>query len=350
MMPSDVPAAHVIRLRVRENRLSDPSKVTEQDYHAFMARDTMSWVCEVDGLITGFVMVDMEKRNLWALFVAPEHEGKGIGRRLHDAMCSAYFARKDLLRLSTGPASRAERFYRRAGYTDRGLASNGKELILELTQPDQMPARPQHLPAASFFERPSPTAERPLVVMMSACLGGIGCGVDGSTNGDHTSLRSWLIRPEVRLVKFCPEDFSFGTPRMTPDSHGGNGFDVLDGKARSLAEDGTDWTEGMVKAAYEMRDRALREQVELAILMDISGACGSTVTYLGSRFAENKVYQKGPGVAAASLIRAGIPVISQRDDRSLRMLRDLIEGTTVLQDERDHWEKEWYQGYFAQQQ
>jgi hypothetical protein len=37
------------------------------------------------------------------------------------------------------------------------------------------------------------------------------------------------------MVNFRPEDFSFGTPRMTPNSHGGNGFDVLDGKARSLA-------------------------------------------------------------------------------------------------------------------
>lgn len=207
--------------------------------------------------------------------------------------------------------------------------------------------RPQHLPDPAFFQRPRPTAKQPLVVMMSACLGGIHCGVDGSTNGDHAPLRSWLLRPEVRLVTFCPEDFSFGTPRMTPDSHGGNGFDVLDGKARSLAEDGTDWTEGMVKAAYEMRDRALHERVDVAILMDMSGACGSTVTYLGSRFAADKVYQQGPGVAAAALIRAGIPVISQRDDRSLRLLRDLLDGTHTITDERDHWEKEWYQSYFA---
>lgn len=208
--------------------------------------------------------------------------------------------------------------------------------------------RPAHLPTASFFiDRARPSPEKPLVVLLSACLGGVGCGVDGSTNGDHASLRSWLVRPEVRLLKFCPEDFSFGTPRMTPDSHDGNGFDVLDGRARSLAEDGTDWTEGMVRGAYAMRDLALREKVELAILMDISGACGSTVTYLGSRFSENKRYQQGPGVAAAALIRAGIPVISQRDDRSLRMLRDLLDGTHTLTNERDHWEKEWYQGYFT---
>ena len=97
-----------------------------------------------------------------------------------------------------------------------------------------------------------------------------------------------------------------------------------------------------------MRDLALREGVELAILMDVSGACGSSVTYAGSRFTETPRYQQGPGVAAAALIRAGIPVISQRDDRSLRMLRDLLDGTRTLADERDHWEKEWYQEYFAQ--
>lgn len=185
-------------------------------------------------------------------------------------------------------------------------------------------------------------------MMMSACLGGVHCGVDGSTNGDHTNLRRWLLRPEVRIVKFCPEDFSFGTPRMTPDNHGGNGFDVLDGKARSLAEDGTDWTEGIVKAAHAMRDLAVKENVALAVLMDISGACGSTVTYSGSRFAENKLYQNGPGVAAAALMRAGIPVISQRDDRSLALLRDLLDGTRAADPSSlDHWEKEWYQGYFS---
>ena len=166
--------------------------------------------------------------------------------------------------------------------------------------------------------------------------------------GTTPLLRAWLVRPEVRLVKFCPEQFSFGTPRMTPDSHGGNGFDVLDGKARSLAEDCTDWTEGMIKGAEAMRDLALREGVDLAILMDMSGACGSTVSYSGSRFAENKTYQAGPGVAAAALIRANIPVISQRDDRSLGLLRQLLDGTpTAHSAALDHWEKEWYQGYFG---
>ncbi len=105
----------------------------------------------------------------------------------------------------------------------------------------------------------------------------------------------------------------------------------------------------MVKAAYEMRDRALREKVDVAVLMDISGACGSSVTYLGSRFSPDKRCQRDPGVAGAAMIRAGISVIFQRDDRSLRLLHDLLDASNLLSDELDHWEKDWYQSYFLNQ-
>ena len=131
----DVPAMHAIRLRVRENRLSDPSVVQEHHYHQFMARDTKSWVCQVDGALAGFVMADVEQHNLWALFIAPERERRGIGRALHEVMSVWYFTRADRLRLTTSPRTRAERFYRRAGYTAVGEASNG-ELIFELRRAD----------------------------------------------------------------------------------------------------------------------------------------------------------------------------------------------------------------------
>ena len=134
MLPSDVPFAHAIRLRVRENRLSDPSVVTEQDYHDFMARDTMSWVHQLDGAITGFVMVDVEKQNLWALFVAPEHEGTGIGRALNEVMLVRYFQRCDRLRLSTDPDTRAAEFYRKAGYIETGETANGREIIFAISR------------------------------------------------------------------------------------------------------------------------------------------------------------------------------------------------------------------------
>lgn len=122
---------HAIRLRVRENRLSDPSVITEKHYHEFMARDTASWVVEEDGVVTGFAMVDVEKQNLWALFVAPEHEFKGVGLSLHETMIAWYFTRADVLRLHTAPDTRAEAFYRKAGYLGVGSTAGG-ELVFEL--------------------------------------------------------------------------------------------------------------------------------------------------------------------------------------------------------------------------
>ena len=140
---SDIPAMHAIRLRVRENQLSDPSVVTEKDYQEFMGRDTMSWVMETEGEIIGFVMVDVEKQNLWALFVAPEQEGRGVGRALHDVMIAWYSGRADLLRLSTAPNTRAGSFYRGAGYSAIGSTATG-ELIFEL-RTGRTPDRSDHV-------------------------------------------------------------------------------------------------------------------------------------------------------------------------------------------------------------
>ena len=61
----------------------------------------------------------------------------------------------------------------------------------------------------------------------------------------------------------------------------------------------------MIKAADKMLEIAQKEAIELAILMDISAACGSQVIYDGNRLSENKVYQIGAGVSAAQLIRNG---------------------------------------------
>lgn len=193
----------------------------------------------------------------------------------------------------------------------------------------------------------TPTKENPLRILMSACLTGITCGYDGTANGEYPSALKLLAYDTVHIVKFCPEDYSFGSPREMCDIHGGTGFDVLDGKAKVLTESGLDWTEGMVKASEKMLEIAQNEQVELAVLMDISAACGSQVIYNGNRFAENKVYQIGAGVSAAQLIRHGINVISQRDYASLEILYAKVDPLhTIDQNKKDHHEIDWYKSYF----
>lgn len=182
---------------------------------------------------------------------------------------------------------------------------------------------------------------------MSACLAGITCGYDGTANGEYPSALKLLGYDNVRIVKFCPEDFSFGSPREMCDIHGGTGFDVLDGKARVLTESGKDWSEGMIKASERMLEIARQEDIELAVMMDISAACGSQVIYDGNRFAENKVYQIGAGVSAAQLMRHGFQVISQRDFASLEILYAKIDPSHVIDtSKKDHHEIEWYREYF----
>lgn len=138
-----------------------------------------------------------------------------------------------------------------------------------------------------------PTKENPLRILMSACLAGFTCGYDGTANGEYPSTLKLLKYDTVKIIKFCPEEFSFGTPREMCDIHGGTGFDVLNGKAKVLTETGKDRTEGMITASEKMLEVAKKEGIELAVMMDISAACGSQVIYSGNRFAENKVYQIG---------------------------------------------------------
>ena len=98
-----------------------------------------------------------------------------------------------------------------------------------------------------------PTKENPLRILMSACLSGITCGYDSTANGEYPTALKILNYDTVKVIKFCPEDFSYGTPREMCDIHGGTGYDVLEGKAKVLTESGKDWTEGMIKASEKDR-------------------------------------------------------------------------------------------------
>lgn len=193
----------------------------------------------------------------------------------------------------------------------------------------------------------TPTKEQPLKILMSACLTGITCGYDGTANGEYPSALKLLKHDTVKIITFCPEEFSFGSPREMCDIHGGTGLDVLNGKAKVLTDSGIDWSEGMIKASEKMLEIAKKEQIDLAVMMDVSAACGSQVIYDGNRFSENKKYRIGAGVSAAQLIRNGFKVISQRDFASLEILYSKIDPThTINASAKDHHEIDWYKEYF----
>lgn len=123
----DIPAIQVVRNSVKENMLSNPALVSDADCEDYMFNRGKGWVCEIDGRIAGFAIADLVDENIWALFLHPEFERKGIGKTLHTIMMNWYFDQgKQNVWLSTAANSRAEYFYRNAGWTQDGFTKSGE--------------------------------------------------------------------------------------------------------------------------------------------------------------------------------------------------------------------------------
>ncbi|MBU1820082.1 MAG: GNAT family N-acetyltransferase [Bacteroidetes bacterium] len=139
----DIRQMQIVRNSVKENSLSNPNRVTDEDYKEFLTERGKGWVCEIDGLIVGFAIADLRDNNIWALFLKPEMEGIGIGRQLHNLMLDWYFSTgKEDVWLGTSPNTRAERFYRRIGWTETGLHGEG-EIKFEMTKSEWLEKKNQ---------------------------------------------------------------------------------------------------------------------------------------------------------------------------------------------------------------
>ena len=123
---ADIEAMHSVRLRVAENRLSDPARVTPACYRPYVEQG-VAWVAETERGLAGFAILDVAAASVWALFVAPEAEGEGIGRALHARLLqSALDHGLERLSLATAPGTRAERFYSEAGWAKAGMTRTGE--------------------------------------------------------------------------------------------------------------------------------------------------------------------------------------------------------------------------------
>lgn len=128
----DINAIMDVRFSVTENVLSNPSLVTPDDCIDFIFRRGKGWVCEVDNQVVAFSIVDLVENNIWALFVRPEFAQKGIGKQLHDVMLNWYFSQTNqTVWLGTDPGTRAEVFYRKAGWEHIGW--HGNEYKFQMT-------------------------------------------------------------------------------------------------------------------------------------------------------------------------------------------------------------------------
>jgi GNAT superfamily N-acetyltransferase len=128
----DIKQIQVVRNSVKENTLSNPNLVTDEDCKEFMTVRGKGWVCEIDNQIVGFAIVDLKEHNIWALFLHPNFEKKGIGKVLHKIMLDWYFSQtKITVWLGTAFNTRAEQFYRKAGWTEVGMHGT-KEIKFEM--------------------------------------------------------------------------------------------------------------------------------------------------------------------------------------------------------------------------
>ena len=117
----DIKQIQIVRNSVKENALPDPSLVIDLDCEEFITVRGKGWVCEINHQIVGFAIADLKEHNIWALFLDPDFERKGIGQKLHKIMLDWYFSKTNqTVWLRTAFNTRAERFYRKAGWTEVG--------------------------------------------------------------------------------------------------------------------------------------------------------------------------------------------------------------------------------------
>ncbi|WP_313617307.1 GNAT family N-acetyltransferase [Agrobacterium sp.] len=128
---TDVDAIFEIRTSVTQNHLShqqllergiSPEVVSEA-----LESETCGWIAEVDGQAAAFAMVDFEDASVFALFVKPSFEGKGLGNLLMDEAEGALFATHETIWLETdaSPDIRANGFYQRRNWVAVGTDDKG---------------------------------------------------------------------------------------------------------------------------------------------------------------------------------------------------------------------------------
>lgn len=123
---TDMPGLWEVRYAVTENTLT-PGRITDAELRASIEDTGRGWVVEEAGVILGFAIGLAASGNVWALFVRPEAQGRGIGSALHDAMIS-WFALQPvrMLWLTTGADTKARRFYESRGWRCVGDAGKGE--------------------------------------------------------------------------------------------------------------------------------------------------------------------------------------------------------------------------------
>jgi uncharacterized protein YbbK (DUF523 family) len=126
---------------------------------------------------------------------------------------------------------------------------------------------------------------------VSSCLVGLCTRYDGQIKPDNACIRR--IKNAL-WIPICPEQLGgLPTPREAADISGGDGQQVLAGKANVLTKSGTDVTSQFIKGAEQVLEIARSQKITAVILKSKSPSCAVTGT---------------TGVTAALLLEHGFDV------------------------------------------
>ncbi len=139
-------------------------------------------------------------------------------------------------------------------------------------------------------------------VLVSACLVGNNCKYNGGNNKNEKIIE-YLKDKEVILV--CPEVMGgMDTPRLKSE------ILVNEKDLKVINEKGEDVTSYFTKGAQIALNRAIANNVKVAILKEKSPSCGVKQIYNG-KFDGTKV--DGNGVFTRLLLEKGIKVLTEED-------------------------------------
>jgi uncharacterized protein YbbK (DUF523 family) len=149
--------------------------------------------------------------------------------------------------------------------------------------------------------------------LVSACLLGINCNFEAK-NWLNPQLREEFLKGD--LFPVCCEVFGgLNVPRVPAEIVGGDGSDVLDGKAHVMAMDGKDVTAEFLRGANTVLAIAKSVGAKEALLIEKSPSCGCGKIFDGSFSGK---FKTGDGVATALLKRNGVKVTCIKVNRRLK--------------------------------
>ncbi len=112
--------------------------------------------------------------------------------------------------------------------------------------------------------------------LVSSCLIGLLCRYDCKIKADSNCIKK--LQNSI-WIPVCPEQMGgLSTPREAADIIGGNGKDVLAGKARVITASGIDRTGEFIRGAHQVLTIARAQRVQGVILKARSPSCSVTGT------------------------------------------------------------------------